>query len=153
MMGLAWGRPRVNYSQSKAKGLLCERWDRAAWTKCPLIGLLANREAAGGVGLVGSGGLTRSALRSCFVLMEFETLGIARSLGWKVHMRCAQGYREGMKSMRWCVYRKQLDLDTVVCTRAAELSALAPGVSADVPGVRKPLHNGRVRTAKQQSTP
>jgi hypothetical protein len=25
--------------------------------------------------------------------MEVETLGIARSLGWKVHMRCANGYR------------------------------------------------------------
>ena len=27
--------------------------------------------------------------------MEVETLGVARSLGWKVHMRCADGYREG----------------------------------------------------------
>jgi hypothetical protein len=42
---------------------------------------------------------------------------VARSLGWKVHMRCADGYREGTRSMRRCVYRKQLDLDTVVCTR------------------------------------
>jgi hypothetical protein len=25
--------------------------------------------------------------------MEVETLGVARSLGWKVHMRCANGYR------------------------------------------------------------
>jgi hypothetical protein len=49
--------------------------------------------------------------------MEVETLGVARSLGWKVHMRCAGGYREGTKSMRKCVYRKQLDLDTLVCTR------------------------------------
>jgi hypothetical protein len=49
--------------------------------------------------------------------MEVETLGVARSLGWKVHMRCADGHREGTKSMRRCVYRKQLDLDTLVCTR------------------------------------
>ena len=35
-----------------------------------------------------------------FVLMEVETLGIARSLGWKVHVRCANGYREGTRSMR-----------------------------------------------------
>jgi hypothetical protein len=42
---------------------------------------------------------------------------MARSLGWKVRMRRAQGYREGMKSIRRCVYRKQLDLDTLVCTR------------------------------------
>jgi hypothetical protein len=42
---------------------------------------------------------------------------MARSLGWKVHMRCANGYREGTRSMRRCVYRKQLDLETLVCTR------------------------------------
>ena len=49
--------------------------------------------------------------------MEVETLVIARSLGWKVHMGCANGYREGTRSMRRCVYRKQLDLETLVCTR------------------------------------
>jgi hypothetical protein len=49
--------------------------------------------------------------------MEVETLGMARSLGWEVHMRCAHGYREGTKSIRRCVYRKLLDLDTLVCTR------------------------------------
>src|ERR1700691_454976 len=43
--------------------------------------------------------------------------GIARSLGWKVHMRCAHGPRDGMKRVRECVYRKQLDIDTLVCTR------------------------------------
>ena len=49
--------------------------------------------------------------------MEVETLGLARGLGWKVHMRCADGYREGTRSMRRCVYRKQLDLETLVWTR------------------------------------
>src|SRR5271163_1648864 len=63
------------------------------------------------------GGLTVLHVCSTFVLMEVETLGIARSLGWKVHMRCADGYREGTRSMRRCVYRKQLDLETLVCTR------------------------------------
>jgi hypothetical protein len=38
-------------------------------------------------------------------------------LGWKVHMRCANGYRQETRSMRRCVYRKQLDLETLVCTR------------------------------------
>jgi hypothetical protein len=49
--------------------------------------------------------------------MEVETLGVARSLGWKVHMRCANGYRQETRSMRRCVYRKQLDLETLVATR------------------------------------
>ena len=43
-----------------------------------------------------------------FVLMEVETLGVARSLGWKVHMRCANGHRQETRSMRRCVYRSQL---------------------------------------------
>jgi hypothetical protein len=49
--------------------------------------------------------------------MHVETLGIARSLGWKVHMRCTHGPRDGMKRVRECVFRKQLDIDTLVCTR------------------------------------
>ena len=65
--------------------------------------------------------------------MEVETLGVARSLGWKVHMRCAHGYWEGTRSMRRCVYRKQLDLETLVATRGPNfpLSRLeaAPHVS------------------------
>jgi hypothetical protein len=57
-------------------------------------------------------------------VMEVETLGVARSLGWKVHMRCATGYREGTRSMRRCVYRKQLDLETLGLHARAELSDL-----------------------------
>jgi hypothetical protein len=41
--------------------------------------------------------------------MEVETLVIARSLGWKVHMRCNGGYRQETRSMRKSVYRKQLE--------------------------------------------
>jgi hypothetical protein len=32
-------------------------------------------------------------------------------------MRCAHGYREGLKAVHPCVYRKALDLDTLVATR------------------------------------
>jgi hypothetical protein len=46
--------------------------------------------------------------------MKVETLGGARSLGWKVH---ANGYRESTRSMRRCIYRKQLDFETLVATR------------------------------------
>jgi hypothetical protein len=49
--------------------------------------------------------------------VEVETLGVARSLGWKVHMRCTGGYRESTRSMRRCVYRKQLDFETLIATR------------------------------------
>ena len=67
--------------------------------------------------------------------MEVETLGIARSLGWKVHMRCANGYREETRSMRRCVYRRQLDLETLVCHARAELPAFTAGIEADVSGL------------------
>jgi hypothetical protein len=39
--------------------------------------------------------LTDPAECSAFVLMEVETLGVARSLEWKVHMRCASGLPSG----------------------------------------------------------
>jgi hypothetical protein len=44
--------------------------------------------------------------------MEVETLALARSLGWKVHMRCNDGYRQETRSIRRCV-----DLETLVATR------------------------------------
>ena len=49
--------------------------------------------------------------------MQVETLGAAKSLGWKVHMRCDGGYRQETRSMRRCVFRGQLDLETLVATR------------------------------------
>ena len=69
----------------------------------------------------GFAALDRAHPRSLYVLMPVETLGIARSVGWKVHTRCAHGPRDGMKRVRECVYRKQLDIDTLVCTRGPSL--------------------------------
>jgi hypothetical protein len=66
---------------------------------------------------VPTSGLDNASRCSTFVLMEVETLGVARSLGWGVHMRCSDGYREGTRSMRRCVCRKQLDLEKLVATR------------------------------------
>ena len=61
----------------------------------------------------------------------------ARSLAWKVHTRCANGYRQETRSMRRCVYRKQLDLETLVCTRGPNFLALKAGGEIDVPGLWK----------------
>jgi len=76
---------------------------------------------------------------STFVLMQVETLGVARSLGWKVHMRCANGYRESNRSMRRCVYRRQLDLETLVATRGRNfpLSRLEGRLMCPVCGNRR----------------
>jgi hypothetical protein len=77
--------------------------------------------------------------RSAFVLMEVETLGVARSLGWKVQLRCANGYRQETRSMRRCVYRKQLDLETLVATRGPNfpLARLEGGLMCPACGNRR----------------
>lgn len=49
--------------------------------------------------------------------MPIETLGEALVAGWRVHVRCAWGKRDAMKSIRECVMRSELDLETLVWTR------------------------------------
>src|SRR4051812_5975297 len=49
--------------------------------------------------------------------MSIETLGEAWRLGWRVTARCAFGNRDGMKSIRECIYRAELDMQTLVWTR------------------------------------
>jgi hypothetical protein len=49
--------------------------------------------------------------------MVIETLGQARSYGWRVTARCAHGTRDGLKSIRECQHRYELDLETLVWTR------------------------------------
>ena len=61
---------------------------------------------------------------SLFVLTAVETLGEAWQLGWRITARCAWGKREGMKSVRPCVYTYDLGLKTLIWTRGAPLSNL-----------------------------
>lgn len=49
-----------------------------------------------------------------------ETLGQIRDAGWKVKARCAFGGREGLKSVRRCVYSAELELNTLVWTRGRD---------------------------------
>ena len=49
--------------------------------------------------------------------MTVETLGEAYALGWRVHMRCADDRRDGMKRRRECGFRYELDMATLVCIR------------------------------------
>lgn len=46
-----------------------------------------------------------------------ETLGEAWSLGWRIHVRCAAGKHDKSKFARECVYRGELDVETLLCTR------------------------------------
>ena len=49
--------------------------------------------------------------------MGVETIGEAYRLGWRIKVRCAFGTRDGMKSIRECKTRADLDLKTLVWTR------------------------------------
>jgi hypothetical protein len=68
-----------------------------------------------------------------------ETLGEALSLGWRVTARCAWGNREGMKSIRQCTSRYDLDLQTLVWTRGAAfpISMLAERLKCPSCGSRR----------------
>lgn len=48
-----------------------------------------------------------------------ETIGEAWQSGWRITARCAFGKRDGMKSVRACIYSYDLDLSTLVWTRGA----------------------------------
>src|SRR5262249_33904492 len=54
---------------------------------------------------------------SHFVPMAVETLGDAYAAGWRVTVRCARGKQDGMHRHRECVYRAELDMETLVWTR------------------------------------
>ena len=54
---------------------------------------------------------------SDYVRMAIETIGEAYRLGWRIKVRCAFGTRDGMKSIRECKTRADLDLKTLVWTR------------------------------------
>jgi hypothetical protein len=54
------------------------------------------------------------------VLMGVEILREAWNLGWRVRVRCAWRKRNGMKSIRACICRAELDMETLVCTRGRD---------------------------------
>lgn len=78
-----------------------------------------------------------------------ETLGEALSLGWHVHMRCAQGRRDGNKSIRECLYRRELDLETLVCTRGAAMPLAALPERLKCPRLRLPPGVAGFRAAER----
>jgi hypothetical protein len=46
--------------------------------------------------------------------MAVGTLGEALSYGWRVTVRFAAGKQDGMHQHKECVYRAELDMDTLV---------------------------------------
>jgi hypothetical protein len=53
--------------------------------------------------------------------MSIETLGEAFKAGWRITVRCAWGKREGLKSIRECRHTYELDMQTLIWTRGADL--------------------------------
>ena len=52
--------------------------------------------------------------------MAIESLGEAWNHSWRIHMRCLDDGREGMKHKRDCGFRADLDMQTLVCTRGRD---------------------------------
>jgi hypothetical protein len=50
-----------------------------------------------------------------------ETLGEAYDAGWTITIRCAYGRRQGLKSIRECIERAELDMTTLVWTRGRSI--------------------------------
>jgi hypothetical protein len=91
-------------------------------------------------------GLTGLIECSTFVLMQVARRGAEPWLegAHEVHMRCANGYRLGTRSMRRCVYRKRLDLETLVGYARAELAAVTTRVAAQVSSLWESTGHGGV---------
>jgi hypothetical protein len=53
--------------------------------------------------------------------MPVETLKDALSAGWRVHARCMNGQVDYTRSSAKCRYRAELDLETLVWTRARNM--------------------------------
>ncbi len=68
-----------------------------------------------------------------------ETLGDAFTEGWSIKARCGWGRREGLKSIRECVWSYELDLMTLVATRGRDfpLAMLATRLRCPRCGSRK----------------
>ena len=71
--------------------------------------------------------------------MRLETIGEAYMHGWRIHVRCAWGRREAMKSVRGCLGRAELDLQILIWTRGAgfPVSSLETRVKCPMCGSRR----------------
>ena len=90
--------------------------------------------------------------------MPIETLGDAYAAGWRVTARCAMGKRDGMKSIRECTSRFELDMQTLVWTRgrAFPLASLVSRLKCPRCGSREvallfqvPTEPARIKQARE----
>jgi hypothetical protein len=90
--------------------------------------------------------------------MGVQTIGEAYQAGWRIHVRCAWGRREAMKSVRGCLGKSELDLDTLIWMGSRHLPLVRQDARTGIrsrswrsyraPPIqesqRGPLRNGRV---------
>jgi hypothetical protein len=71
--------------------------------------------------------------------MGVQTIGEAYQAGWRIHVRCAWGRREAMKSVRGCLGKAELDLHTLIWTRgtAFPITSLEARLKCPMCGSRK----------------
>jgi hypothetical protein len=76
--------------------------------------------------------------------MEVETLGVARSLGWRIHMRCNGGYRQETRSMREMRLSEAVGFGDVGRDQRIEFPVGTVGIATHMPGVRQSKGGGDV---------
>jgi hypothetical protein len=66
--------------------------------------------------------------------MAVETIGEAYQHGWRIHVRCAWGRREAVKSVRGCLGKAELDLHSLIwTTRGAAFPVASLETGSNVP--------------------
>jgi hypothetical protein len=60
------------------------------------------------------------------VAMAVETLGEALSYGWRLTACCAAGKQDGMHRHKECIYRAELEMETLVWTRGRSFPLSRP---------------------------
>jgi hypothetical protein len=65
--------------------------------------------------------------------MAVETIGEAYQHGWRIHVRCAWGRREAVKSVRGCLGKAELDLHSLIWTRGAAFPVASLETGSNVP--------------------
>ena len=69
--------------------------------------------------------------------------------GWRLHVRCAWGRREGLKWIRECKGRLDADVLTLVWTRVRGLSDRSAGTAAELTALRHPPRAGGLPSASR----
>jgi hypothetical protein len=92
-----------------------------------------------------------------YLSLMVETIGEAMDLSWRLTARCAWGKHEGLKTIRECNWRIEIDMPTLVATRGRDfpisllstrMRCLRCGSRRIAVAISPPFHVGRARSCR-----